>query len=150
MKRICTISAILIIFAISLAAAPATIKSLHGRWKLLYRGPYGYEFRFYKNYRALCILYLKTNALIFKGVYTVEDDHTLRINLYEMKNEKRVYHPDTRRGFTKIKSSHFTFKTEIKGSGKNKTLVLDPGSIVIDGNTCDGYFEPGIRLKKIR
>jgi hypothetical protein len=150
MKRLFTILAILIIFAISLAATPATVTSLHGRWKLLYRGPYGYEFRFYKNYRAVCILYLKTNALIFKGVYTMEDEGTLRINLYEMKNETRVYHPDTRRGFTKIKSSHFTFKTEIKGSGKNSTLVLDPGSIVIDGNTCDGYFEPGIRLKKIR
>ncbi len=150
MKRIFTISAILILFSFSLAGTPATVTSLHGRWKLLYTGPYGYEFRFYKNYRAVCILYLKTSALIFKGVYTVEDDHTLRINLYEMKNEKRVYHPDTRKGFTKIKSSHFTFKTEIKGSGKNRTLVLDPGSIVIDGNTCDGYFEPGIRLKKTR
>ncbi len=141
---------LLLLAPLVLTASPVTFDNIHGRWKLLYRGPYGYEFRFYRNYRATCILYLKTNALVFKGVYTFEEDNTLRINLYEMKNEKRVYHVNTRSGFTKIKSSHFTFTTGMEVNGKNRILVLEPGSIVIDGNTCDGYFEPRLELKKQR
>ena len=66
----------------------------------MYKNNYGYEFRFQTNYRAFCIIYSGTNAIIFKGIYSIEKD-TLTININEMKNEENIYRMDLGRKFTK-------------------------------------------------
>ncbi len=121
---------------------------LIGRWSLIYRGNYGYTFRFYKNYRALCILYLRLNALVFKGIYTIEDNNMIRINIYEMKNEENISRINLKRKFTKTVSSYFIFQGTINESDKKKKLLLKPIKIVIDGRNSDGYFEPAFQLNK--
>ncbi len=113
----------------------------------MYKNNYGYEFRFQTNYRAFCIIYSGTNAIIFKGIYSIEKD-TLTININEMKNEENIYRMDLGRKFTKITSSYFIFNMELNGKDKNKTLVLKPVKIIIDGNDSNGYFESEVKVKR--
>ncbi len=122
--------------------------NLVGRWSLIYRGNYGYKFRFYKNYRVLCILYLRLNALVFKGIYTVEDNNRIRINIYEMKNEENISRINLKKNFVKTSSSYFIFQGSIDKSSKKKKLLLKPIEVVIDGRRSDGYFEPAFTLNK--
>ena len=126
---------------------PLKFEELTGRWKLLYANNYGYDFRFYKNYRSLVILHLNNHALIFKGVYTIENENDIKINIYAMKRSpgKRL---KLYGGFVKTKSSHFLFQGQVQARGKKPQLVVNPKRIVIDGNNSDGYFEPVIKLKK--
>ncbi|MCP4130290.1 MAG: hypothetical protein GY754_04855 [bacterium] len=126
---------------------PLTFENIRGKWRLKYGNDYGYYFRFHHNYKAMVILYLNTHALIFKGVYTIEEGNTIRINIYEMKRAKQAARLNTRSGFVKTKSSHFIFTGAIKGKGK--LLAVKPKRTMIDGNTSGGYFEPLIKLKKI-
>ncbi len=142
--------------AIILLALPQVIlhpeqlkpNNLVGGWSLIYRGNYGYKFRFYKNYRVLCILYLRLNALVFKGIYTVEDNNRIRINIYEMKNEENISRINLKRNFVKTSSSYFIFQGNIDKSSKKKKLLLKPIEVVIDGRRSDGYFEPAFTLNK--
>ena len=125
---------------------PLTFKSVIGNWTLKYSGNYGYNFSFYSNYRALVVLYLNMETLIFKGVYTIEDGNKLKINIYEMKEEHRA--GCIKKGFVKAKSSYFLFSGhKIRKNGK-ETLNLRPLAIIIDGNNSEGYFEPLIKLAK--
>jgi hypothetical protein len=125
---------------------PLTFKSVIGNWSLKYSGNYGYNFSFYSNYRALVVLYLNMETLIFKGVYTIEDGNKLKINIYEMKEEHRA--GGVKKGFVKAKSSYFLFGgNKIRKNGK-ETLNLRPLAIIIDGNNSEGYFEPLIKLAK--
>jgi len=120
----------------------------HGRWSLTYRGNYGYEFRFYKSYRALCIVYLQSNLLVFKGVYTLDEKNRLRINISEMKNQNGTRPGNLSTGFTRISSSYFIFKAaRLRESGRHY-LELRPVSIIINGNNSEGYYEPVMKLRK--
>jgi len=133
--------------ALSKPPSPIGFMDVVGRWKLKYANHYGYDFRFYKNYKALVILYLSNHALVFKGVYTIEDNNRLKINIYEMKRDKNVRRVNVYGGFIKAKSSYFLFQASLPDDKRKKVLVVRPLKIVIDGNNSDGYFEPVIRLK---
>jgi len=124
-------------------------KNIIGSWKLLYRGNYGYEFRFYSNYKAVVILYLHDRVIIFKGVYTIEEKSNIRINILEMKSTEGVARVNLFFGFVKTKSSYFIFKGGLKDGKGNKVLIVRPEKIIIDSNNSDGYFEPVLHLKKI-
>lgn len=130
------------------AGEPVTAESIHGRWKLHYRGNYGYDFYFGQGYNARIIISLNTQYLVFHGVYTVKDG-VVTINVFKMKSEtdrNRVY---AKKDFIKVKSSKFEFNgTRVKSNGRSM-LYLKPGVITIDGHDSRGYFEPLLKLRKI-
>jgi hypothetical protein len=125
---------------------PLTFKNVIGNWTLKYSGNYGYTFSFYSNYRALVVLNLNMETLIFKGVYTIEEGNKLKINIYEMKEEHRA--GGAKKGFVKAKSSYFLFGGHKIKKNRKETLYLRPRAIIIDGNNSEGYFEPLIKLSK--
>ncbi len=128
------------------ANIPLSFKSVVGTWALKYSGNYGYTFSFYSNYRAVVVLSLNMETLVFKGVYTIEEGSKLKINIYEMKEEHRSM--GTGKGFVKAKSSYFLFGGHKTKKGGRETLYLRPLKIMIDGNNSEGYFEPLIKLAK--
>mgnify|MGYP000316806676 CR=1 FL=1 len=148
MKKFFIISLVITVFyGFPLWSQPLNPIQLHGRWQLKYRGNYGYMFHFYKNFRALCVIYLNHSAVVFKGIYTVEADNTLRINIYEMKNSSSSginYHSN----FVKTTSTYLLFNAERTVEGSSHLLLIKPKKIMIDGRSSDGYFEPMIKLKK--
>ena len=119
------ISISLFLFSAHAFSALLSYNDLIGTWRLKYKRNYGYEFRFHNNYRAFCILYHGTNALVFKGIYSIIEDK-LRININEMKNEQRIRRIDFQKRFVKTSSSYFIFNVELQKKGKNKTLILKP------------------------
>ncbi len=141
MRRI--IAVFLITAALSTGAQALKLETLHGSWKLIYRGDYGYAFHFYPDYRALIIIYLGNHAVIFKGVYTSEEDK-VRVNVYEMKDDMNIAYPNLSGGFQKVASTYFLFSGSVNGS----ELALYPVRVIIDGNNSEGYFEPEIKLQK--
>ena len=128
---------------------PLSFKSVVGQWLLQYPGNYGYRFNLHPNYRATVIIYLNNETLFFNGVYTLTDTDKLRINIYEMKVEHRSA-PGRNRGYVKAKSSHFLFGGHATARGGVRTLHLRPVAIVIDGMNSEGYFEPLIKLNRVR
>ena len=145
MKIFSPISFLLI--SLNAFSAQLTFNDIAGKWRLIYKNNHGYEFRFQNNYRAFCILYYGTSAIVFKGIYAIEGDR-LRININEMKNEENIRRIDLWRKFVKTSSSYFIFNVELVGKDRNKTLVLKPVKIIIDGNDSNGYFEPEVNLKR--
>lgn len=130
---------------------PIVFDDIVGEWQLFYPNDLGYEFLFYKNYRALIIIYAGNHALLFKGVYTIEESNTVRININEMKRSQTVRGFSRTGGFTQIKSSYFLLHCLQQGRGKAKSehrLIVRPVRLVIDGNNSDGYLEPILRLKR--
>ncbi len=134
---------------VPLHGAPLKLTGLYGKWQLMYRGNYGYHFHFQKNFRVLCMIYLNTRAVVFKGVYSLENDNTLRINISEMKTEENISQLNMYSRFVKTSSSYFLFNGSLEAEGGRAALELAPRKIVIDGNDSEGYFESRIRLKKI-
>ena len=128
--------------------APLSFKNVIGNWSLKYSGNYGYYFSLSKNYRAIVVIYLNTQSLIFKGVYTIDEKNRLKINVSEMKDEPRVTGINLFTGFVKAKSSYFLFDGYRIRINNKDTLYLEPRSIIIDGNNSEGYFEPSIKLIK--
>ena len=146
------LNALLSLVFIASYIAPAqsiSVQDLHGKWRLLYRGNYGYQFEFYRNYRALCVVFLHNKAVIFKGVYTLEDSDTIRINVSEMKTQDNVSRLNGYSGFNKTAATYFTFRANREATKNRDVLLLTPLKIIIDGNTSEGYFEPLIKLIKI-
>ncbi len=129
-------------------ASPLTAADLAGIWVLDYGHSLGYEFRFYKNYRAVIILYLGNHALLFKGIYILEDGNRLRVNVSDMKRSSKVRNVSTSGGFVKAKSSWFLMKCAVSGEGKDRKLTVRPVQTVIDGSSSEGYLEPVLKLKK--
>jgi len=125
-----------------------TFKNVPGTWALMYENSYGYSFKLGKNYKAVVILYLSTASLIFKGVYTIEENNVLRINISEMKREEKVKGLNTWGGFKKAKASYFLFQSRIILDGGKKYMEVRPAKISIDGNDSGGYFEPLIKLAR--
>jgi hypothetical protein len=130
------------------ARSSMSFKNIIGNWRLKYSGNYGYCFNLYPNYRALVIIYLNTQSLIFRGVYTIDEKNKLKINISEMKEEPRTSGFNLGGGFVKAKSSYFLFSGYRVIKDKSERLYLRPSAIVIDGKNSDGYFEPFIRLTK--
>ncbi len=128
--------------------SPMSFTNIIGNWRLKYTGNYGYCFNLYPNYRALIIIYLNTQSLIFRGVYTIDEKNKLKINISEMKEEPRTSGFNLRGGFVKAKSSYFLFTGYMLKKNKKERLCLRPSAIVIDGKNSDGYFEPFIKLTK--
>ncbi len=127
---------------------PINFKNIRGIWRLKYANRYGYEFRLHSSYRAIVIIFLKDSSLVFRGIYTISDEGTLKITLSEMKRVTGVNRINVSSHFVKTKSSYFYFAAGC--NMKPKALVLRPKKIFIDGNNSEGYFEPLISLKKIR
>jgi hypothetical protein len=127
---------------------PLNFKNVIGNWSLKYTGNYGYYFSLSRNYRAIVIIYLNSQALVFKGVYTIDEKNKLKINISEMKDEPRVAGINLYKGFLKAKSSYFLFDGYKLKKNNKDNLCLEPRSIIIDGNNSEGYFEPSIKLTK--
>ena len=127
---------------------PLNFNTIKGNWDLMYGNNYGYSFKMGNNYRAVVILYLSSSSIIFRGVYTIEKDDLIRINISEMKKEDRVKGINIRSGFTKVKSSYFIFHPRLFEKEGKTFMELRPVRIFIDDNSSDGYFEPLIRLVK--
>jgi hypothetical protein len=126
---------------------PLVLSDIQGVWELKYGTGYGYNFRFYKNFKSLIVLYLKKSSIVFKGVYTLEETNSVRVNIIEMKfagSSKAIFSPA---GFTKTKQSYFIFKGHQKERDGKKIFVMKPEKIFIDGKSSHGYFEPRIKLK---
>lgn len=121
-------------------------QNLKGNWNLMYENNYGYNFKFFKNYKAIVILYLNNSSIVFKGVYNIESSDSVRINVSEMKRFESVKNLDLKGGFVKAKSSHFIFNAQIISNGSKKQLELKPRTISIDGSDSEGFFEPYIKL----
>ena len=147
-KIISSILTLLILVPCVLSGKPIGFKDVAGRWRLLYRGNYGYDFYFYNNYRAIVIVYLRSSAVVFRGVYTIEENNQIRINISEMKNEPSATNINLKSRFVKTSSSYFTFIVDREDAKGKKILSLKPGRIVIDGLDSEGYFEPVIKLDK--
>lgn len=129
---------------------PLTFNDIIGQWSLMYPNNLGYEFQFYKNYRALIVLYLGNHSLLFKGVYNIEEENKVRINIYEMKRSTGVRGINKTSGFLKAKSSYFLLRCYTAKQNNTTTLIMRPISIMIDGQNSDGYLEPVLRLKKAK
>ncbi len=127
--------------------APLGFSDLTGIWELKYGTDYGYSFSFYKSYKSLIVLYLKTSSLVFKGVYTLEDPNSIRVNIFEMKFASSLRDVRSPGGFTKTKRSYFIFRGYLKNREGKQLLVINPEKIIIDGKSSHGYFEPLIKLK---
>lgn len=127
---------------------PVTTASIIGRWSLIYADNYGYSFTFFKNFRALIVIYLKTSAILFKGVYTIEENNSIRVNIVEMKNEESIQNINSGRDFVKTQKSYFIFRGSIREREKKKALIVKPEKIIIDGSNSEGYFEPLIKLEQ--
>jgi hypothetical protein len=125
-------------------SVPLKLKDIHGRWKLSYKNDYGYFFKFKKNFNALIVIYASNHALIFKGIYTINEENMVRVNIYKMKRNNSVKNINFRSHFTKTKSSYFIFKIK---RDKNK-LIIQPCTVVIDGTSSQGYFENNIKLER--
>ena len=147
--KYCKIFLFIFLFSfLSLGALPAvTYDDISGKWRLMYKNNFGYEFRFQNNYRAFCIIYSGTNAMVFKGIYSIENNR-LTININELKNEDNIRHMNFWNKFTKISSSYFIFDIELSGKEKNKTLILKPRKTIIDGNDSNGYFESEVKVAR--
>jgi hypothetical protein len=127
---------------------PLSFKNVIGNWSLQYSGNYGYYFSLSKNYRAIVIIYLNTQSLIFKGVYTIDEKNKLKINISELKDEPRITGINLYTGYIKAKSSYFIFDGYKIRKNNKDSLYLEPRSIIIDGNNSEGYFEPSLKLTK--
>jgi hypothetical protein len=133
------LSAVLFFPALS---GPMTLQNLIGQWQ----SP-NYIFTMNGSYRATVVIMANNyESFVFNGVYTLENDSILRININEIKScaPGEIY---SKRGFTKTASSRFVFSAELK-TDKIKTLLLKPKEIIIDGNNSDGYFESLLTLTK--
>jgi hypothetical protein len=128
-------------------SSPVGFSDITGDWELKYGTDYGYRFIFYKNFKALIILYLKNSSIVFKGVYTIEDLNKVRVNIFEMKYADSLKGISSGSGFSKTKMSYFIFSINIKAKDGKRLLFIKPDKIVIDGKSSDGYFEPSIKLK---
>jgi hypothetical protein len=125
---------------------PLGFNDITGIWELRYGTGYGYNFKFYKNYKSLIILYLKKSSIVFKGVYTLEETNNIRVNIFAMKFAGSLRDIYSSSGFTKTKRSYFIFKGHLKGRNGKRALVIKPEKIFIDGKSSHGYFEPLIKL----
>ncbi len=147
--RLKSIIIALILITVTIVTYSLQFADVVGRWQLLYRGNYGYEFRLYKNYQAVCIIFMQTSAVVFKGVYTFDNPQTIRININQMKNVDSCCDINTTTGFAQVKSSYFLFNASVFTKNNKKMLELKPLSIVIDGINSEGYFEPVITLQRM-
>jgi len=139
---------LILVSSLPLYSDSLKLADIQGKWQLKYQGNYGYFFHFQKNYRVLCIIYLNTRAVVFKGVYTLEDEKTIRINISEMKTEDNFARLNLNTRFSMTSSSYFIFNGVYESGKGSPMLEISPKKIIIDGNNSEGYFELRIKLKR--
>jgi hypothetical protein len=125
-----------------MAEAP-TLKNVIGTWQNA-----NYQFLLTNSYKATVIIYANAyQTFVFSGIYTVESDTKLRINISEIKtcNPAEV---NSRKGFTKTASSRFVFAADIAAVKTGRQMNIKPKEIIIDGNSSEGYFDSNISLQK--
>ena len=135
-------AAVLFTAATLFAAQPLSQNDCYGRWQ---DGTYLLSLN--RNYTASVMIFVNpTTAYIFNGVFSIEKDDQIRININEMKccARSEAY---SKSGFTKAASSRFIFAVQ-PSTVRGKTLILKPREITIDGSNSEGYFEPEMVLKK--
>lgn len=132
-----------LVFFVSVAGA-IDFKEVVGTWRLHYRGNYGYEFMFNRSYRAVCVVRLKEMTIYFRGVYTIDDQKNLRINISEIKNQE----PGRAAKYNPVSSSYFVFEAKRYQHAGKDYLELRPIDIIINGKSSEGYFEPVMKLVK--
>lgn len=128
---------------------PLDYKNLTGRWELAYGDNFGYEFRFFHNYKAVVIIRTGGQALVFKGVYQIEDANKIKINIVDMKQDMNTQMINVNTGFSKTKTSYFLIRSSIREKKSVKTIYLRPERVIIDGKDSDGYFEPVMKLRRV-
>jgi len=141
MKKI--LLSIILFSAVALSAAPSfSLNDCYGRWQ-----DETYLITLNRNYTASVIIFVNpTTAYVFNGVFTIEKDNQIRLNINEMKCGPRSS-AFSRSGFTKAASSRFVFEIQ-PSSVQGKALVLKPREVTIDGNNSEGYFDQELKLKK--
>jgi hypothetical protein len=144
MRKFRALALVVLLLAPCAMVSGLTFSDFHGTWRLMYRGNYGYEFSFNKSYRAYCAIYLQDRTIFFRGVYTLDEKNNLRINVSEMQNRESGQ-PGR---FTPISSSYFIFGASRYKAGGRDFLEIRPLTIIINGNSSEGYFEPVIKLVK--
>ncbi|HRX15720.1 MAG: hypothetical protein JXK07_06835 [Spirochaetes bacterium] len=144
----CKLLLLSIIFTVALnGASNLKPEDVQGSWKLRYKDGFGYEFRLKEGYLAYIAVYIKGQLLVFKGVYNIDDGNILRVNISEMKEISNPSAIENRNGFVQTSSSVFRFKIISKSE---KSLIIEPKDIRIDGRSSGGYFEPRIELKSLK
>ena len=139
MKKI--ICALFLLPLVNLSAAPLSLSDCYGCWK---NGIY--TFTFNRNYTSTIVIGINQNeCIVFSGVFNVEKDNQIRVNISEFKQCPRGM-AFVRSGFSKTASSHFIFAIDPKAD--KRTLVIRPKEIIIDGNNSEGYFDQEMALKK--
>ena len=114
----------------------------YGQWK-----DATYVVSLNRNCTASVIIYVNPQeAYVFNGVFTIEKDNQLRINISEMKSCPRSK-AFAKSGFTKTASSRFVFTAQTRDS-RGKMLILRPKEVMIDGNDSAGYFDSELTLRK--
>lgn len=135
------LTACLIFTMVVLEASPLSLNACFGRWQ---NGVYVFSFN--PNYTASVIIFVNPReSFVFNGVFNVEKDNLVRININEMKSCQRAS-AFSKSGFSRAASSHFIFALDPKAD--KHTLVAKPKEIIIDGNNSEGYFDQEIVLKK--
>lgn len=138
MRKLFIVTAILM--SVPCMAEAPTLKNVIGTWQNA-----NYQFIMTNSYKATVIIYANTyQTFVFSGIYTVETDSKLRINISEIKtcNPSEVF---SKKGFTKTASSRFIFAADIV---KGRQMNIKPKEIIIDGNSSEGYFDSNISLQK--
>lgn len=147
MRNFVRIALIFILFSFFTSLHAYKPEELKGRWLLRYKDGFGYEFRLKENYRAYVVLYLQGQVLVFKGVYNVDQENILRINISEMKDMHNSSAIESVKDLVKTSSSLFRFTIE---TFDKKNLVIVPLEIRIDGRRSDGYFEKRLPLALVK
>jgi hypothetical protein len=141
MRKLFIITVLLTFFP-CFAEAP-TLKNVVGTWQNA-----NYLFMLTNSYKATVIIYAtKYQTFVFSGIYTVENDAKLRINISEIKT-CNPGEEKSRKGFTKTASSRFVFAADIAANSRGKQMNIKPKEIIIDGNNSEGYFDSSISLQK--
>lgn len=128
---------------------PLKLDDVIGRWNVKYSGNFGYDFRIFRNFKAIIIINLNTQSFVFKGVWTLDGPNRMKINIFEIKTDPNPLTPNIYSGFVKANASYFLFFAYRNDKPGEKNIILKPEKIIIDSNSSDGYFEPVIKLKKI-
>lgn len=143
------ISIIIILYSILIQSAVSMQPGdINGKWIFKYNASYGYEFSFTNSKFADIIIFMKSNFLLFKGIYQIKDTNTINIEVLEMKYSPSLSDIRSGKELTKTSSSRIIFKGQKSISGGKSYLILTTESVKIDGNSSEGFFDPEIKLKK--
>lgn len=139
MKKI--LCALFLLPLVHLSAAPISLSDCYGCWRNDI-----YTFSFNRNYTATIVIGINQNeCIVFSGVFNVEKDNLVRVNISEFKQCPRGM-AFVKSGFSRTASSHFILALDPRAD--KRTLVIRPKEIIIDANSSEGYFDQEMALRK--